>query len=252
MPAWIQALQGLTLCGVTSCLPQSSGSPSACSFSVTFLHATTPTRSSPRLSRAFVGLSSAWRAKYCPGPRQDLKDRAPSLPNGQVPGDGIVVVRKSSNTPNVSSRVNLQPLSVCCYHCVPGPASRQLTLLLNIMRNFLTSLAIAGACLSPVLAQSSSDPLQEYTISAENITATFIGYGARLTSMVVKDRDGQDTEVAVGYDDPSRYIQDTETNHTYFGEFLPFPERIPREFGEAALKAELTDMCRPNCGPVCQ
>ena len=89
------------------------------------------------------------------------------------------------------------------------------------MKLYLTALALVGTCLSPALAQStsSSNPLQEYTISADNITATFIPYGARLTSCIVKDRNGDDTQIAVGYDDPARYIQDTETNHTYFGEF---------------------------------
>lgn len=88
------------------------------------------------------------------------------------------------------------------------------------MRSYLSSLALAGACLSPVLAQ---DPLQEYTISAENISATYIPYGARLTSLTVPDRDGTDTEVVVGYDDASTYVQDTATNHTYFGEFQVWP-----------------------------
>jgi aldose 1-epimerase len=84
------------------------------------------------------------------------------------------------------------------------------------MRNSILGFA---ACISTAFAQgrSISDALTEYTISAENITATFIPYGARLTSLIVLDRDGQDTEVAVGYDDPARYIQDTATNHTYFG-----------------------------------
>jgi aldose 1-epimerase len=83
------------------------------------------------------------------------------------------------------------------------------------------SLLVAGTSLGPVLAQSSytsSAPIAEYTISAENITAKFINYGARLTSLVVQDRNGQDTEIAVGYDDPSQYPRDTATNHTYFGE----------------------------------
>lgn len=84
------------------------------------------------------------------------------------------------------------------------------------MKYVASFLTLAATCLSPVLAQD-SDPLQEYTLSAENITARFIPYGARLTSVIVPDRDGQDTEVAIGYDDPARYIQDTETNHSYFG-----------------------------------
>jgi aldose 1-epimerase len=81
------------------------------------------------------------------------------------------------------------------------------------------SILSLGVFVSTTFAQGnpSSDALTEYTISAENITATFIPYGARLTSLIVPDRDGQDTEVAVGYDDPARYVQDTATNHTYFG-----------------------------------
>ena len=64
---------------------------------------------------------------------------------------------------------------------------------------------------------SSSSPLTLYTLSAENITAKFIPYGARLTSLLVPDRSGNLQDVAVGYDDPNQYLDDTETNHTYFG-----------------------------------
>jgi aldose 1-epimerase len=85
--------------------------------------------------------------------------------------------------------------------------------------------AVLGAV--PVLAQSSSsfnpsehhnpDPFQPYTIRAENITATVIPYGARLTSLLVPDRDGQLQDVVVGYDNPREYLHDTQTAHTYFG-----------------------------------
>jgi aldose 1-epimerase len=86
------------------------------------------------------------------------------------------------------------------------------------MKNIWKALALVGAFLSPALTQASSNPLQEYTISAENITAKFIGYGARLTSLVVPARGNTNTEIAVGYDDPAKYVKDTATNHTYFGE----------------------------------
>jgi hypothetical protein len=89
-------------------------------------------------------------------------------------------------------------------------------LLSSIMKSLASFLTVAAASLAPVLAQR-SDPLEIFTISADNISASFIPYGARLTSLIVPDRNGQDTEVAVGYDDPARYILDTETNHTYFG-----------------------------------
>lgn len=62
-----------------------------------------------------------------------------------------------------------------------------------------------------------SDHFQSYTIQAENITAKLIPYGARLTSLLVPDRDGQVQDVVVGYDHPRQYLHDTETAHTYFG-----------------------------------
>ncbi|KAJ5735318.1 uncharacterized protein N7483_000443 [Penicillium malachiteum] len=58
---------------------------------------------------------------------------------------------------------------------------------------------------------------KEYTIEAENITVTIIPYGARLTSVLVPDRDGNVQDVLVGYDNPLEYLHDSETNHTYFG-----------------------------------
>lgn len=79
----------------------------------------------------------------------------------------------------------------------------------------------------PALAQSQSsdsnspllddDPFRLYTINAENITVKLIGYGARVTSLLVPDRSGNVQDIVVGYDDPKQYLHDTETNHTYFG-----------------------------------
>lgn len=63
----------------------------------------------------------------------------------------------------------------------------------------------------------SGNPFQEYNLEADGIKATFIPYGARLTELYVKDRNGDWQDVAVGYDDPSQYLIDSETNHTYFG-----------------------------------
>ena len=36
----------------------------------------------------------------------------------------------------------------------------------------------------------SGDPFQKYTISANGINATFIPYGARITSLFVQDKNG--------------------------------------------------------------
>ena len=88
---------------------------------------------------------------------------------------------------------------------------------LTIMRvSFLALASFIGSGLAQ--SATSSGPTTEYTLSAENITAKFIPHGARITSLVVQDRDGNDQDVVVGYDDPNKYPHDTATNHTYFGE----------------------------------
>jgi hypothetical protein len=50
-----------------------------------------------------------------------------------------------------------------------------------------------------------------YTLTAENITAKFIPYGARLTSLLVQDRDGNYQDVVAGYDNATQYLTDTES-----------------------------------------
>ncbi|KAJ5888580.1 hypothetical protein N7495_008621 [Penicillium taxi] len=64
---------------------------------------------------------------------------------------------------------------------------------------------------------SSDSPFREYTIQAGNITAKLIPHGARLTSLLVPDRNGDVQDVIVGYDDPKEYLHDSETNRTFFG-----------------------------------
>ena len=67
------------------------------------------------------------------------------------------------------------------------------------------------------LSSLSNHALELYTITAPNITAKFIPYGARLTSLLVPDRHGHVQDVVLGYDSPEQYVNDTETAHTYFG-----------------------------------
>ena len=82
-----------------------------------------------------------------------------------------------------------------------------------------SSILVAAFLALPVLGQNSSNssvptgvyPLSTYTLFAENITAKLIPYGARLTSLLVQDRAGAYQDVALGYDDPSKYITDTES-----------------------------------------
>ena len=78
---------------------------------------------------------------------------------------------------------------------------------------------IAASLALPVLCQNSSNssvpsgayPFSLYTLSAENITAKFIPYGARLTSLLVQDRSGTYQDVVAGYDNPQQYLTDTES-----------------------------------------
>ena len=69
-----------------------------------------------------------------------------------------------------------------------------------------------------VLAQnSSSSVFTKYTISAPGINASFIPYGARITNLLVNDKNEDPQDVVLGYDDGTQYLNDTETVHTYFG-----------------------------------
>lgn len=45
----------------------------------------------------------------------------------------------------------------------------------------------------------------KYTISAPGIKAQFIDYGASLTNLYVKDKNGKDVDVVLGYDDIDFY-----------------------------------------------
>ena len=83
-----------------------------------------------------------------------------------------------------------------------------------------TLLCLVGCLAVTIWAQAtstSSSPFALYTITADNITAVFTPYGARVQSVQVPDRTGAVQDVVVGYDNGTRYLQDTETNHTYFG-----------------------------------
>lgn len=83
--------------------------------------------------------------------------------------------------------------------------------------NAIPSPASSSPVPTPSPSGSSGDHFETYTIKAENITVKLIPYGARLTSVLVPDRDGNVQDVLVGYDNPSEYLHDTETNRTFFG-----------------------------------
>jgi galactose mutarotase-like enzyme len=80
-------------------------------------------------------------------------------------------------------------------------------------------LCLVLSILAEVSAQS---PFQKYSIAAPGISASFIPYGARLTDLVVNDKDGNPQDVVLGYDDGAQYLTDTETVHTYFGPIVGY------------------------------
>lgn len=88
----------------------------------------------------------------------------------------------------------------------------------NMKTSILASVAVlASSALAQNATSTSSAPLTEYTLQADNITAVVLPYGARLVSLLVPDRNGVQQDVAVGYDDASQYPSDSATNHTFFG-----------------------------------
>ena len=79
-------------------------------------------------------------------------------------------------------------------------------------------LALCFGMLSYVTAQEAGQFIdKKFTISAPGINASFINYGARLTNLFVDDKNAVSQDVALGYDDPKAYINDTNTVHTYYG-----------------------------------
>ena len=105
--------------------------------------------------------------------------------------------------------------SICCF---PFFAVTVFLVFRMHVKGYLTAaVSVLPALVNGVSGAPSNDPFQVYTISAQNITAKYIPYGARLTSVLVHDRLGRVQDVVLGYDDPKRYVTDTETDHTYFG-----------------------------------
>ncbi|KAG8704559.1 hypothetical protein FRC12_000619 [Ceratobasidium sp. 428] len=86
------------------------------------------------------------------------------------------------------------------------------------MRTSQVLLALASLCLSAT-AQI-SDPFKQYTISAPDgsISASFIGSGASLTELWVKDKYGKLRDVVLGYD--NRTLWQTDPDHPVFGSIV--------------------------------
>jgi aldose 1-epimerase len=78
----------------------------------------------------------------------------------------------------------------------------------------LSLVVFCGLLLLALGALGGADPFEKITISAPGISASYIGYGARLTNLLVPDKNGAMQDVVLGYDDGKQYLTDTETNHT--------------------------------------
>jgi aldose 1-epimerase len=78
-------------------------------------------------------------------------------------------------------------------------------------------LALVAGLASAQSTQFVGDAFQKYTLKAPGIEASFIPYGARLTSLLVNDKHGKPQDVVLGYDTGKEYLNDTEHAHTYFG-----------------------------------
>ena len=61
------------------------------------------------------------------------------------------------------------------------------------------------------------DALKPLSISANGINATFLPFGARLTSLFVNDKDEVPRDIVVGYDDPEFYVRQAETKNAFVG-----------------------------------
>ncbi|KAK3312856.1 galactose mutarotase-like domain-containing protein [Apodospora peruviana] len=68
--------------------------------------------------------------------------------------------------------------------------------------------ALADATAIPSESAFTPGADSKYTISAPGIKAQFIEYGATLTNLFVKDKNGKDIDVVLGYDDTTYYPKD--------------------------------------------
>ncbi|KAI6087417.1 galactose mutarotase-like protein [Hypoxylon rubiginosum] len=76
------------------------------------------------------------------------------------------------------------------------------------MRCSVIALPVLAAATSVVARAPSPGEDGKYTISSKGIKAQFIPYGATLTNLFVKDKNGEDVDVVLGYDDLDYYPVD--------------------------------------------
>ncbi|CBY00123.1 similar to aldose 1-epimerase [Plenodomus lingam JN3] len=113
---------------------------------------------------------------------------------------------------------------------------------------FFTSILALYATQSVVMAQS--EPLRpdadgRYTLEAEGIKAQFIPYGATLTNLFVKDKNGIERDIVLGYDNTSYYPVDP--GHPVYN---AIPGRYVNRIGKGQFKIDNVTYHTPlNDGP---
>lgn len=70
---------------------------------------------------------------------------------------------------------------------------------------FTRAIVSAFVAAAGLVAAQAPDADGRYTISTPQIKAQFIPYGATLTNLIVKDKNGKDVDVVLGYDDADFY-----------------------------------------------
>jgi len=87
-------------------------------------------------------------------------------------------------------------------------------------------------------------PTALYILRNKNVSAAITNYGARVVSLIVPDKNGTPTDVALGYDSIGKYIHQPET---FFGAIVGrYGNRIAR--GEFKLNGKTYTLARNN-GP---
>ncbi|KAK0725531.1 galactose mutarotase-like domain-containing protein [Lasiosphaeris hirsuta] len=96
---------------------------------------------------------------------------------------------------------------------------------------FIAALAQVVSVLGQAIPAPAADG--RYTISAPGIKAQFIPYGASLTNLFVKDKNGKDIDVVLGYDDAAYYPIDP--GHPVYNSI---PGRYANRIGKAQYKLD--------------
>ncbi|XP_069788031.1 galactose mutarotase isoform X3 [Narcine bancroftii] len=86
-------------------------------------------------------------------------------------------------------------------------------------------------------------PVRRFTLSSDSVTLRVLSFGAILTSLETKDRDGQTADIVLGFDNLEGYIN----KHPYFGAVIG---RVANRIAEGKFSIDGKDYQLPiNNGP---